>query len=107
VVVLTRAQQKTLRLLAVEGATVPALLRRGCTVGELQRLVHNGLASAERIQGKGVRPSPADYYLRISDPGRKALARQTRSTISMKVILLVHARRTRRRVGRGIRISHA
>jgi hypothetical protein len=75
--VLTRSQRETLKLLAEagEGSTVPALLRRGCTPKDLHRLVRGGLVRAERIRVQGKPPSPADFHLRISDAGRKALAR--------------------------------
>ena len=75
--VLTRSQREALKLLAEagEGSTVPALVRRGCTPKELHRLVRGGFVRAERIGVRGKPPSPADFHLRISDAGRKALAR--------------------------------
>jgi hypothetical protein len=38
------------------------------------------------VQGK--RPSPADFYLRISDAGQKALARESRRKWSVRLALL-------------------
>lgn len=75
--VLTRSQREALKLLAEagEGSAVPALVRRGCTPKDLHRLVRVGLVRAERIRVHGKPPSPADFHLRISEAGRKALAR--------------------------------
>jgi hypothetical protein len=75
--VLTHTQQEVLKLLADarEGSTVPILVRSGCTVEELHRLVRNGLASAERMQARGKPSSRPVLRIRISDAGRKALAR--------------------------------
>jgi hypothetical protein len=75
--VLTRSQREALQLLAEagEGSTVPALVRRGCAPKDLHRLVRGGLVRAERIRVRGKPPSPADFHLRISEAGRKALAR--------------------------------
>jgi hypothetical protein len=86
-----RNQWKALRLLANAGvgSTMPALVRRGCTVDELQRLVRDGLASAEPIQVQGKRPTPADFYLRVSDAGRRALARQECRKGSVRLALLL------------------
>jgi DNA-binding PadR family transcriptional regulator len=64
------------------------LVRRGCTVDELHRLVRDGLARAEPMTVQGKRPSPADFYLRISDAGRKALAREKRRKWSVRLALL-------------------
>ena len=95
VMVLTSSQREALRLLADagEGSTVPALVRRGCTVQELHRLVRDGLASAERMQVGGKPPSRAVLHLRISRAGRDALARHRdragRAKISVKLLLLV------------------
>jgi hypothetical protein len=92
---LTRSQRKGLELIANagEGLTVPALVRGGCTAKELHRLVRDGLVKAERIRVWGKAPSPADFHLRISDAGRKALARHHevagRGTISSKLVLIV------------------
>jgi hypothetical protein len=87
---LTRTQKEALRQLANAGvgSTVPALIRRGCTVDELHRLVRDGLASAEPMQVKGKRPTPSDFYLRISDAGRRALARPDRGKGSLWLALL-------------------
>ena len=65
VMVLTSSQKQALKLLASagEGSTVPALVRRGCTVEELHRLVRNGLANAERMQVQGKPPSRAVFHL--------------------------------------------
>jgi hypothetical protein len=93
--VLTRSQQEALERLAsaAEGSTVPALVRRGCTADELHRLVRGGLVRAERMQVRGKPPSPADFHLRISDAGWKALARHDeragRSRISLRLALIV------------------
>ena len=95
VMVLTSSQREALRLLADagEGSTVPALVRRGCTVQELHRLVRDGLASAERMQARGKPPSRAVLYLRISRAGRDALARHLdrrgHAKISVRLLLLV------------------
>ena len=91
VMVSKRNQWKALRLLANAGvgSTMPALVRRGCTVDELQRLVRDGLVSAEPIQVQGKRPTPADFYLRVSDAGRKALARHERRKGSVRLALLL------------------
>jgi hypothetical protein len=88
--VLTRTQREALRLLANAGvgSTVPALVRRGCAVDELHRLVRDGLARAERLNVQGKRPSPEDFYLRISDAGRKALARQYRRRFALLLFVL-------------------
>jgi hypothetical protein len=81
--VLTLPQLKALRLLhaAGTGSTVPALMRRGCTVDELHRLVRDGFARAEPMNVQDKRPSPADFYLRITGAGRKALARRTAEVV--------------------------
>ena len=87
---LTRTQWKALRLLhtAGLGATVPALMRRGCTPDELHRLVRDGFARAEPVTVQGKGPSPADFYLRISDAGQKALALESRRKWSVRLALL-------------------
>jgi hypothetical protein len=93
--VLTRSQRQALELLASarEGSTVPAVVRGGCTAEELHRLVRGGFVRAERLSALDRRPSRADFHLRISDTGRKALARHDQragnSKISMKLVLLV------------------
>jgi hypothetical protein len=95
VMALTSNQREALRLLADagEGSTVPALVRHGCTVQGLHRLVRDGLASAERMQVRGKPPSRAVLYLRISRAGRDALARHRdrsgRARISVQLLLLV------------------
>ena len=71
------------------GSTVPALVRRGCTVKELHQLVRDGLARAEPVLVQRRRPSPADFYLRITEGGRKALARETRRKWSVRSALLL------------------
>ncbi len=91
--VLTRAQQEALKLLAsaTEGSTVPALVRNGCTVEELHRLVRDGFASAERTQVRGKPSSRPILRIRISDAGREALARKEarpRHGIPRKWVLL-------------------
>ncbi len=67
---------------------MPALLRRGCTVDELHRLARDGFARAEPMNVQGKRPSPADFYLRITDAGRKALARENRRKWSVRMAVL-------------------
>jgi hypothetical protein len=88
--VLARHQWKALRQLhtAGTGSTVPALVRRGCTVDELHTLVRDGFARAEPMKVQGKRPSPADFYLRISDAGRLALARENRRKWSVRTAVL-------------------
>jgi hypothetical protein len=92
---LTRNQRTALKLLANagEGSTVPALVRRGCKAEELHLLVRGGLVRAERVQVRGKPPSRTDFHLRISDTGRKALARHDeragRGQISVKLVLLL------------------
>jgi hypothetical protein len=93
--VLTRSQREALKLLANagEGSTVPALVRGGCTAKDLHRLVRDGLVRAERIRAWGKPPSPVDFHFRISDVGRKALARHDElaghGAISVKLLLIV------------------
>jgi hypothetical protein len=92
---LTRTQLEALKLLANtgEGSTVPVLVRGGCKPEELHRLVRGGLIEAERVQVPGKSPSRADFHLRISDTGRKALARHDERAghgqISLKLVLVV------------------
>jgi hypothetical protein len=92
---LTRSQRTALKRLANagEGSTVPALVRGGCTAEDLHHLVRDGLVRAERIQVRGKSPSPTDFHLRISDTGRKALARNDERAghgkISVKLVLIV------------------
>jgi hypothetical protein len=88
--VLTRSQPEVLKLLAEaeEGSTVHALVRRGSTPKDLHRLVRGDLVRAERIRVHGKPPSPADFHLRISDAGRKALARHDVGD-SMSLVLIV------------------
>lgn len=88
---LTRSQREALKLLAEagEGSTVPALVRRGCTPKELHRLVRGGLVRAERIGVRGKPPSPADFHLRISDAGRKALAHHDGTSLKLVLIVIV------------------
>ena len=89
--VLTRGQREALKLLAEagEGSTAPALVRRGCTPEDLHHLVRNGLVSAEPIRVRGKPPSPADFHLRISDAGRKALARHEPMGDGTRLVLIV------------------
>jgi hypothetical protein len=72
---------------------MPALVRGGCTAEELHRLVRGGLVRAERVQVRGKPPSPNDFHLRISDTGRRALARHDERAghgkISVKLVLIV------------------
>jgi hypothetical protein len=92
---LTRSQREALELLANagEGSTVPALVRGGCTAEELHRLVRSGLVRAERIQVRGKPPPSADFHLRISDTGRRALGRHDERAghgkISVRFVLIV------------------
>jgi hypothetical protein len=87
---LARAQCKALRLLhtAGRGSTVLALLRHGCTVQELHQLVRDGFASVEPVVVQRRRPSHSDFYLRITETGRKALARENRVKWAVRMALL-------------------
>jgi hypothetical protein len=88
--VLERTQWKALRLLqtAGRGSTVPALMRRGCTVKELHELVRGGFARAEPVLVQRKRPSPSDFYLRITDKGQQALTRENRVKWAVRLALL-------------------
>jgi hypothetical protein len=92
---LTSSQCEALKLLANagEGYTVPALVRSGCTIEELRHLARSRLTIAERVRGSGTLRAPAVVRVRISDAGRKALARQegrtNRRKISARLVMLV------------------
>jgi DNA-binding PadR family transcriptional regulator len=66
---------KALRLLAESegGCTAPTMVRYGCTMPTLRRLVREGLASVERGQARQKRSWRAVFLLRITGAGRKAL----------------------------------
>jgi hypothetical protein len=72
---------------------VPALVRSGCTVEELRDLARSRLTITERVREPGTLRAPSVMRVRISDAGRKALARQDgrtiRRKISARVVLLV------------------
>jgi hypothetical protein len=93
--VLTRSQRDALELLAKagEGSTAPALMRGRCTAEELHGLVRGRLVKVERIRVRDQPPSPTDFHLRISDTGRKALARHDgragHGKISVMLVLIV------------------
>jgi hypothetical protein len=93
--VLTSSQREALELLANagEGCTVPALVRRGCTGEDLRHLARSRLAITERVSEAGPLRGPTVVRVRISDAGRKALAREggrpTRRKISARLMLLV------------------
>jgi hypothetical protein len=46
------------------------------------------VSRAEPMKVQGKRPSPADFYLRISDAGRLALARENRRKWSVRMAVL-------------------
>jgi len=75
--VLTNNQREALKLLAnaADGYTVPFMLNHGRSVTALRRLARCGLATTDRVRVPGRRGAPAIARLRISDAGRKALAR--------------------------------
>jgi hypothetical protein len=93
--VLTSSQREALNRLANagEGCTVPALVRSGCAVEELRDLARSRLAIAERVRGPGTLRAPTVIRIRISDAGRKALARQdgraNRRKISARLVLFM------------------
>jgi hypothetical protein len=88
--VLTTGQRHALELLAdaAHGYTVPLMLGRGCDVVALRHLARHRLAVADRVRVRGDR-SGTVVRLRISDDGRKALARRKGRRISAKLVLLV------------------
>jgi hypothetical protein len=88
--VLTTGQRQALELLAdaAHGCTVPLMLGRGCDVMALRHLARHRLAVADRVRVRGGR-SDTVVRLRISDDGRKALARRKGRRISAKLVLLV------------------
>lgn len=92
---ITDNQRQALQLLAdtTDGCTLPALVRCGCTLEELHRLVREGLASADQMNVLGKpRGRPALVRLRISAAGRRMLARRDRTNqglISVRLVLLV------------------
>jgi hypothetical protein len=75
--VLTTSQLEALKLLAstANGYTVPFMLSHGCSFAALRRLTRCGLAVTDRVRVPGRRGAPAIARLRISNAGRKALAR--------------------------------
>jgi hypothetical protein len=91
--VLTSSQREALKLLANagEGCTAPVLVRNGCTIEELRHLTRSRLTVTERARGT-VR-APTVVRVRISDAGRKALARRDdrtdRRKISARLVFLV------------------
>ena len=93
--VLTSNQKQALKLLAdaVEGCTMPVMLSHGCSVDELRDLAHRRLTVADRVRQPGTLKAPTVVRIRISDAGRKALARQeggtNRRKISIRSAILV------------------
>jgi hypothetical protein len=87
---LTTGQRHALELLAdaAHGYTVPLMLGRGCDVVALRHLARHRLAVADRVRVPGNRRDTV-VRLRISDDGRKALARGNGRRISAKLVLLV------------------
>jgi hypothetical protein len=75
--VLTTSQREALKLLAnaADGYTVPFMLSHGCSVTALRRLARCGLTITDRVRVPGRRGAPTIARLRISETGRKALAR--------------------------------
>jgi hypothetical protein len=75
--VLTTGQREALKLLAnaADGYTVPFMLSHGCSVEALRRLMRCRLVITDRVRVPGRRGAPAIARLRISNAGRKALAR--------------------------------
>jgi hypothetical protein len=76
IMVLTTSQREALELLAeaADGYTVPLMFSYGCSVAALRRLTRCGLAITDRVRLPGKRRLTV-ARLRISDAGRKALAR--------------------------------
>jgi hypothetical protein len=74
--VLTDNQREALKLLAdaADGYTVPFMLNNGCSVAALRRLARCRLVVTDRVREPGRRRLTI-ARLRISDTGRKALAR--------------------------------
>jgi hypothetical protein len=77
IMVLTTGQREALKLLAnaADGYTVPFMLSHGCSVTALRRLARCRLAITDRVRVPGERATLTIARLRISDAGRKALAR--------------------------------
>jgi hypothetical protein len=75
--VLTTGQREALKLLAAaaDGYTVPFMLGHGCSIAALRHLARCGLATTDRVRVPGNRRALSVARLRISDAGRKALAR--------------------------------
>jgi hypothetical protein len=92
---LTSSQREALKLLAdaAGGCTVPFMLSCGCSVAALRHLARCRLAITDRVPVPGRPKSSTVVRLRISDAGRKALARQGgrpyRRKFSVKLMLLV------------------
>ena len=76
-IMLTVDQRQALRLLdlSVNGCTQSMLLARGLAIGMLRGLVRDGLATADRERAPAGRGTVIITRLRITDAGRKALAR--------------------------------
>jgi hypothetical protein len=95
VMVLTSSQKQALKLLAdaVDGCTMPVMLSHGCSVDELRDLAHRRLTVTDRVRQPGTLRTPTVIRVRISDAGRKALARQdgptNRRKISVRLAILV------------------
>jgi hypothetical protein len=92
--VLTTSQRQALKLLAnaADGCTVPRMLGYGCSIAALRQLARCRLVITDRVRVPGNRRLTV-VRLRISDAGRKALARQDdrpdHGRIPAKLVLLV------------------
>ena len=90
---LTTSQREALKLLAsaADGYTVPFMLSNGCSIAALRHLARGRLAITDRVRVPG-KKAVTVVRLRISDAGRKALARHEggpyRRKISVKLLLL-------------------
>jgi hypothetical protein len=75
---LTNSQREALKLLAdaADGCTVPFMVNHGCSVAALRHLARCRLAITDRVREPGTLRAPTVVRLRISDAGRKALARR-------------------------------
>jgi hypothetical protein len=91
--VLTTSQRQALKLLAnaADGCTVPRMLGYGCSIAALRQLARCRLVSTDvRVPGDR---RLTEVRIRISDAGRKALARHDdrpdNGRIPAKLVLLV------------------
>jgi hypothetical protein len=92
--VLTTSQRQALKVLAnaADGCTVPRMLGYGCSIAALRQLARCRLVITDRVRVPGNRRLTV-VRLRISDAGRKSLARQDdrpdHGRIPAKLVLLV------------------